>query len=97
MATTAEHGSLVVSSNLTSTMKSLFKEFPHAFQESEKILLDLQQLKPNIGGTRRPVYPVRFPGGESVMRLRFGRLLGNLLPFLAQRTEALTNGTPGSK
>ena len=91
MATTAEHGSLVVSSNLTSTMKSLFQrssEFPHV--KNLKNASGSPEVGTACGGaSTRKIRSV--PGGESVMRLRLGRRLFNLLP-LAQRTKTFTWG-----
>ena len=95
MASSKDHGSLVVSSNLTSTMKTLFKEKRiSSCQEPDKSLsLGPQRLWKNFGvGTynpiRRPKIPL-FKGGESVIRLSLGRRLVNLLP-VAQRTNAFT-------
>ena len=95
MASSTDHGSLVVSSNLTSTMKTLFKEseFPHV-----KNLINTLPGSPEIvknfgvgtyGPTRRPSIPL-LKGGESVIWLSSVRRLVNVLPA-AQRTNALTN------
>ena len=82
MATTAEHGSLVVGSTLTSTMKSLLEEkseFPHVKN------LKKASGSPEIGtacgdASTRKIRSV--PGGESVLRLRLGSSrLVNLLPL----------------
>ena len=55
------------------------------------MLLDPQKLEPRVGVTGRPVYIRSVPGGESVMRLRLGRRLVNLLP-LAPRTTTFHIG-----
>ena len=94
MASSTGHWSLVVSSNLTSTMKTLLKisEFPHV-----KNLINQSQGSPEIvknfgvgtyGPIRRPRIPL-FKGGESVIRLSLGRRLVNLSP-VTQRTNAFT-------
>ena len=57
------------------------------------MLLDPQKLEPRVVA-RRPVEIRSVPGGVSVMRLRLGRRLVNLLP-LAQRTKTFTNGVVG--
>ena len=96
MASSTDHGSLGVSSNLTSTMKTLLKEkWISSCQESEKSLSPgPQRLIVKIFGVgtygpiRRPRIPL-FKGGESVIRLSLGRRLLNFLP-VAQRTNALT-------
>ena len=99
MASSTDHGSLVVSSNLTSTMKTLFKEkCISSCQESDKSLPGSPENVKNLGvGTyspiRRPRIP-RFKGGESVIRLSLGTLLVNLLP-VAQWTNVLTPRCPG--
>ena len=54
------------------------------------MLLNPQKLEPRVVA-RRPVEIRSVPGGESVMRLRLGRRLVNLLP-LAQRTKTLKYG-----
>ena len=93
MASSTDQGSLVVSSNLTSTMKTLFKEKRiSSCQESDKSLsLGPQRLLKNFGvGTYGPIRRSRIPlfkGGESVIRLSLGRRLVNLSP-VAQRTNA---------
>ena len=95
-ASSTDHGSLVVSSNLTSTMKTLFKEkLISSCQESDKSLPGSQEIVENFGvGTyvpiRRPRIPL-FKGGESIIRLSLGGRKVNLLP-VAQRTNAFTNG-----
>ena len=81
-------GSLLVSSNLTSAMKTLSKRntnFP--MSEIWKILLDPQKLEPRVGDTLTRISG-QFQGG-SVIRLSLGRRLDNLLP-VAQQTDALT-------
>ena len=71
MATTAEHGSLmVVSSNLTSTMKSLLKEKVSALMshvKNLKILLDPQKLEPCVGVTASTRMSGPFQGGRRVL------------------------------
>ena len=67
MPSSAVHGSLVVSSNLTFTVQSTFQEkwiISSCCQESGKIFLDPQKLEPRVGVTRQPVYPVRSREGE---------------------------------
>ena len=87
MATTAERGSLVVSSNLTSNMKSLLKksEFPHVciLQYYVKNLKNASG-SPEIGivtggASCRKIRSVLAGGG--VMRLSVGRRLVDLIPL----------------
>ena len=96
MASTAGHGLLVVSSNLTSTMESLFQrssEFPHV--KHLKNASGSPEIRTACGGaSTRNIRSV--PGGESAMRLRLGRRLINLLP-LAQRTKTFTQYSGSSK
>ena len=90
MATTADHGSLVVSSNLTSIMNSLPKEKVSSLVSTiRKMLLDSRNLNQTAcgGASTRKIRSV--PVGESIMRLRFGRWLVNLL-LLAQLTKPFT-------
>ena len=78
MASSTNHGSLVVSSSCQESDESLF--------------LGPQRLQKNIGvGTYSPIRRPRIPlfkGGESVKRVRLGRRLVNILQ-VAQRTNAL--------
>ena len=91
MGSSAGDGSLVVNSNLTSTMKSVFKvkcEFPHV--KNLKYVSGSPEIGTACGGASAgKIWPV--PGGESVMRFRLGRRLVNILP-LAQRTKTFTGG-----
>ena len=97
MGSPADHGSLVVSSNLTSTMKTLFKEKRiFSRQESDKyfpwVPRECQELRTrHIQPHTKTKDPAVQKGGESVIRLNLGRRLVNLLP-VAKRTNALTNG-----
>ena len=79
MASSAGHGSLVVSSNLTSIMKSLFQrssEFPPV--KNLKNASGSPEIGPRVVA-RRSVKTRSVPGGESDMRLRLGRRMVNLL------------------
>ena len=92
MASSTDHGSLVVSSNLTRPPWKRFvkkSELPH--------VKNLQNTfgSPEIGttcwwhvGSYNSIRSV--PGGESAMRLSLGRRLVNLLP-VTQRTNPLTS------
>ena len=79
MALSTDYGSLVVSSNLTSTMKTRLKKsvFPHV-----KNLINTLPGSPEIvknfgvgtyGPIRRPRIPL-FKAGKSVTRLRLGNM-----------------------
>ena len=63
MASSTDQGSLVVSSNLTSTIKTLLKEseFPHV--KNVKILLDPQKLEPRVGDKLTRI-SCKFQGGR---------------------------------
>ena len=68
MATTAEHGPLVVSSNLTSTMKSLVEkksEFPRVKIVKNASASNLQKLEPRMVA-RRPVKSGPFQGWRAL-------------------------------
>ena len=88
MASSAGHRSLVVSLNLTSTIKTLLKksEFPHV--KNLKKYSWIPQSWNHVLVARRTVYPVR-SRGESVLRLSLGRRPVNLFPS-AQRTKTFT-------
>ena len=81
-------GSLVVKSNLTSTMKTLVKEkWISSLSRIWKILADPQKLEPRFGDVLTRISG-QFQGG-SVIRLSLGGRSVKLLP-IAQRTNALT-------
>ena len=77
MATTAGHGSLVVSSNRTSTMKSLkYSGFPHV--KNPKNACGSPEIGTACGGaSTRNIRSVQ--RGGSIMRLRLGRRFVSLL------------------
>ena len=97
MASSTDHESLVVSSNLTSTTKTLFVwKWISSCQEPDKyfgIPRRCHPGSPQIGSTwlvtRWPVYPVS-SRGKSVRRPTLGRRSANRLSPLAQRTSAIT-------
>ena len=94
MASSTDHGSLVVSSNLKSTMKTLLKksELPHVknlINHSPWVPRDCKELRSRHVQPHTKTKNPAIQGGESVIRLSLGRRLVNLLP-VAERTNAFT-------